>query len=479
MKAQRLLAVLVYGSVTALSRGSTTLLALIYAGIMNPQDLGAYAVALSIAECLGIVADFGMSSALLRHYFDFGSDEVAGGRYLSRALLASRLIAVATLSMTTGVAWFAWDAFTGGQIARWPALAAVFGIALFDRLGKAADSVSRALGRPKDFAIFRITQAFAAMSLGLILVVWINLGVIGALSAILGSLAIAAIVRSISLAGTLPRSVELPSFLELKQMFAFGWPFVPRELAVWGRQSAVRLVVANVLSLSQVAQVFLAYSIGSVMLLLTSSIDLAFSPYYYKKRAGKAAAFRERVMMLTEVILAAVAPIYVATILVLLPILWDQLWPANAESLRLTPIILVGTFLQVQQAFTFKQLLFHRKSTWVAVIALLPVGVALAILPLVIQHFGLEAALWTMSASNAVILVWSSVAARQLEQLDFPVRAALLLTAVVGISAIISVYFDASLSLLDRFAMSIVVAVLSLGIWIIPRRDFIKSVLLS
>jgi hypothetical protein len=139
----------------------------------------------------------------------------------------------------------------------------------------------------------------------------------------------------------------------------------------------------------------------------------------------------------------------------------------------------VGTFLQVQQAFTFKQLLFHRKSGWVAVIALLPVGVALAILPLVIRHFGLEAALWTMSAANAVILVWSSVAARQLERLDFPVSAALLLTTVVGISAIISVYFDASLSLLDRSAMSIVVAVLSLGIWIIPRRDFIKSVLLS
>jgi O-antigen/teichoic acid export membrane protein len=477
VKKRRIFTVVIYGGMTAVSRASTTILAFFYAGVMSPQDLGAYAVALSLAECFGILADGGMSSAVLRNYFDRARDEAAAKQYLSRLILASRSIAIGALLLTMVIVWFIWGAITNHEIARWPILPLVFAVAFFDRIGRTADSVSRALDRPGDFALFRGIQAGGVLVLGVVLVAGFKWGVSGGLLAMVGSLAIAALIRVITLARLLPAADRLPERSEMVELLKFGLPFVPRELGVWGRQSALRLVLAHLISLADIGSIFLAYSVGSAMMFVTNSIDLAFSPYYYKKRAEGDPTFRQRVVPLTSVVFAGVAPAYVAAILFIEPLGALLLPKAHNHKLFLVPIVLVGTFCQVQQPFAFKQLLFHRKSDWIAWIALAPVLVGLALVPFVLHAFGLTAVVWTMSASNAAVVALAMAATRRVESVDFPVKSAVVLMAMVTICAIAVTYWGDSLSLISRAAiLAAVGAVCALG-WIWPKRDFIRQIL--
>jgi O-antigen/teichoic acid export membrane protein len=462
---------------TAISRGTTTILALMYAAWMEPAELGRYAIALSLSELVGILADAGLSSAVLRNYIDKSAKSGDASAYLARVALAARAVGAINLLLLFGVGWFTWDLITARQMPAQPFLLLVIAIAFFDRIGRFADSLSRAMERPDFFAIFRVAQSVTTIVFAVLFVFVARWNAAGALLAIAVSLACASVLRSVVAGQGMFRKAALPTHEEWRELLAYGLPFVPREISVWGRQSALRLLLAQVTTAAQVGSFFLANAFASILILITTAIELAFSPYYFKRRAVEDPTFRPRVVALTSLVLAFLTPIYIGLMLIAVPVARSILPAQQGFAFDLVPLILISLFLQVQQPFVFKQLLLHRQSGMVALISVLPTLAALAGVLAIVPSLGLAGAALCMIGGNVVVVLWGVIATGRYETSDFPIGASILTTTLVAITAAAVWFFPEAFAWYWRVLAWIGASGLALSLLAWPNRQLALGLL--
>lgn len=481
LKSRRVVSLGIYGIAAALPKGVNALLAIAYSAVLPAGDLGIYGVCLALSSALGILTDAGLMQAVLRGYYDRHANVEEARAYLARMILGARLVSLAILAVMLLAGLYAWGPLTSGKIPLWPYLPLVLAAGFADRSFGLLGAVARALERPLAFTAGGLARAVGQLGAAAVLVLWLGTGVPGAVAALLAGGLAGTLIQSIVLARAIGGSVRLRGAFprDLREALGYGLPLLPTQLANWGRQLAQRVILLHLVATAEVGIFFLGNSLAQVLAIVTQTVQFAFTPVYFKRRVTGAQDFQPKVLALQRVLLALLAPAFAALILFVGDIIELLFAPEYAQARPIAAVMLAATFLQVQQPFMQKQLLFHKATRIIPLITGVPIVLSLLGTVVLVPLLGLIAAAWLACAANAAILVGAALAIRRIEPPDHPLIAATVLgTAVIAAAAFMAHGPGAAVPFAIRLGIVAVFTIACLLIWVWPNRRLIRQMLM-
>lgn len=482
-QSERLLRVGTYGLMTFVGRGTNAILGTAYAAVLSAHDLGIYSLCAAILAAMALLSDGGMTQAVLRGYYDRHTDPKATADYLNGIVFVSRTLSLAVLLLVGVIGWFIWKPLTAGTVPLWPFFPLIMAGAYCDRATNLLLVICRAIEKPGAYALGGVAQAIGTLFFAGALVGVFKLGVVGATAALFAGSLTSTAVLSIILARTIALRMSLTStsWKYLGEALSYGLPLVPNLAAQWGRQMAQRLVLVQVATVAQVGLFFLGNAIAMLALIGTQALELGYQPFYFKRRAEGAVDFREKVMKFARVLLALLAPIFVALILCTRELLHIFFRPAYSAVEPISAVLVAASFLQLQQPFMMKQLMFHKATRLMPVATVTPLLLALGLTPYAVNLYGLVGAAWLMWVANLLVLIGLLIIVRRTESPDHPLKTATILSGAVSLVALwdsVGAPLPIALNLAATKAFIFVVfTACCFGFWVWPNRRFLKQVL--
>lgn len=414
------------------------ILAIFNSHFMSQADVGIYGVIISLSLLFGIVSDAGLSAAVLRTYYDHHQDAEAGRQYVSRLITGARLFAWIALVVLGAIAALFWDVLSSGEIPLWPYLPITIAITIFMRHGQVLGAICRIMDKKTIYFAGQMTLVVIAIVGSLLLVVVLKGGIVGALSAFLIAQIATALVFSAGLMWRLNLRPAKPQFAELRTAIQYGLPLAFNELATWGRNVALRVILVHFVSLAQVGVFFISSQLASGFTLVTQAIEFAFMPRYFRSRAQGKDKAKEQSRLLARLMLAFLAPAYVL-IALFSHELFAILLPSNyAGGANVLAVLLVASFLQIQTPTLVLQFNFLKRTSMVPVFTTLPVILALAAVPFAVHFHGLTCGAWAVVGGNAASLLLGNILISRYEASDHPWAISLSTTGLLAFAAMIA-----------------------------------------
>jgi len=279
-QSRSLLSAAVYSAGFALQRAIGLFMLPLYTRVISPSEYGALGILLSINVVAGILFSAGLETSIVRNYFQLASDPERRQEYLDsvwRFLVAFPLITSLLLSAAV-----------------WPVLGGSHHVGELDVLLMLLAAALNTAGLTLPLAVLRARQdlrgylsmtavtALGTPALTVIFVVLLHQGIRGWFlsSAIvsIAALAIAAIV--------VPwRPHARFSWPVVSAALLFSLPLIPHFVSSWALQLADRLVIAGIVSATQLGIYSLASNLASPILMLVIALNQGFIPTYAKAGA--------------------------------------------------------------------------------------------------------------------------------------------------------------------------------------------------
>lgn len=446
-KHKNLATAVMYGVTTMLQRGMGLILAVFNTHFMSQTDVGIYGIVISVAILFGIISDAGLSSAVLRTYYDHHQNEENARQYVSRLITGARLFAWGALVVILAVGGLFWNLLTSGEIALWPYLPITLAITFFMRQAQALAAISRAMEKRTIYFVGQTSLILVAVLGSALLVVVLKGGIIGALGAFLIAQAVSALLFSIMLVRYLGIRPTKPDFSELKTAVRYGLPLAFTQLATWGQNIALRVILVHLVSLAQVGVFFICSQLSQGFTMLAQAIEFAFVPRYFKSRVRGEDKAKERAYVLACLTLAFLTPAYVSLALFSREFLTILLPASYTEGTDVLAVLLVASFIQIQNLTLVRQFNFLKRTTMVPIFTTLPVILALAAVPPAVHFYGLTGAAWMIVLGNALSLLLGNILITRHETSDHPWSVSILMTGLLLIAA--AATFEKS-SLIER-----------------------------
>jgi O-antigen/teichoic acid export membrane protein len=475
--------VVIYGAMSVQPKLTAGILGLLYAATFTLQEYGIYGVLTAVLVVLGILGDFGLPSAILRNYYDRHHDADAARTYLSSVVYGSALISFVALPLVGGALYLLWDLVGIGRSHIWIFIPMLLLTSFFVRSAEVLASICRAMERPMSFAAGRVAEGVVTIAAAFVIVFFLKGGLEGALlAALLGKMS-ASLVYHIVLFKDLGIRLGGFSWEEMRACLSFGLPLVPNRLATWGRQLALRPVLTHLVSMPSVGLFSFASSVASLPTVLSSAVDLALSPIYFKKRVQGSETFVPRVMDFSRIFVAILFPIWTAAVVFCPDIIVLFAGKRYAGAAPACAALLAAAFCRMQHPFLLRQIHFLRE-TWILPLVAIPCG-ALSILATVLLTgtHGIVAAGWAVAFSDLALFAALAAAIHHYESVNYPVSMSLGLLAILGVLAV-WVGLGEPLPM-GWPQMGVKVAVVSLAamtcafVWVWPGRLFIRQLAAS
>lgn len=400
-----LVSIATYGLTNAFSKSISGVITIVYAYRLSPSQMGVLGLMLGLAAFADVISNFGITRSIVRAFYDIKNGRDARLQFLARSILFARVLGFSLMAPLSIAAAFWWSRVVGTAYPWWIYVPLMSIYAYATRSNWVFDTLSRVLERPQEFAFNRFLQSIILLLTSGILVFWLNLGLLGAIGSMAVSTATAAIVRATRFSKLVPKGSVLYDRSEAVALIRYGLPLVPRELADWGRLSAVRIVIAIHLAVAQVGFFFLASSVVSVLTLATDTIEMWLNPEYMKLRSrGDDASYRT-LRLIRQGILASTTPVYAAAALLLPDLMPFVLPPRYAHAAGIVPGLLLVGFVQLQSQFQTRQLLYLKKTSEISFVASVSLGLNLALTYGAAALFGLPAVVLATVVATFVGLV--------------------------------------------------------------------------
>ena len=432
----------IYAAGTLLARFGGFVLLPIYLALLPPPEYGIIALVTSIVGFLNIIYRLGLDGALMRLHFD---TEPANRPGLYRTLMAVTLAFAALLSLTLGVVVgpFFDSIFFGVPFVPYGLLA--LAIAFVGSADYVPTVFYRATQQPGRFVAFNL-GSFAissACSIGLVIA---GLGSAGALLGQLVGGAIMLVVATVIAVRPGGRT-WLPQ--AVKPALRFSLPIVPHQVSTWTVRLSDRWLLGLLLVLPTTQQRLetigaysVGYQLGSLVSMVSTSFNAAWTPYLYRVGDGpRGPRIFRNVLTLTgagfawlALALAALAPEIVAVI---------AADPRYAVAAQVMPIIAFGAACQAAYTMLVGIVFLRRQTKYLPAItvasAVANVGLNLLLIPLL----GVIGAALTTLVAYLVFAALTYVFARRMYPLDVDVRRVLLIVTLTVTGAIIARFLDA------------------------------------
>ena len=435
---KKLASLATYAVMTLVPRGANAILAVAYAAVLSPPELGIYGVCLAMQSVLAFLLDGGLSQAIIRTYYDHHADSDMARDYLARMVFTSRVTSLGFSFILLVAGIVAWGPLTADKVPLWPLFPLIIFAGYIERGGELLSNICRALERPRIFATGDSVQAIVLVASAFIFVVILKLGVLGGILALIAGSS----SRTLTFSYLLRRregirwTARLSTFQEFREAIMFGSPMVFNQISMWGRQMGQRIVLIHVVSAAAVGVFFLGGSIANIMYVVAQSVGFVFDPLYYKRRVEDIPGFRERVQTFIKVYFAVLAIVVIPCILFadeishfLFKDKYQGIGPVAA-------ILLAASYVRVQYPFLAKQLLFQKKTIWLPLTTITPSLIALVLTPFVVQFGGLIAVSCLVLLAELTSITAVGLAVRRYEALEYPTGTSVMLLLLVGMSAL-------------------------------------------
>ena len=389
----------VYAAAAVVQRGILFLLLPVYTRVLPPAEYGRLSVLLAVAAAATILLSCGMDTAFFRTYFALRDDVTRQRQFVTTVwafLLVVPPAAAAVLSLVAAPLLATSDVVPAGELA-----IALAGAALFVSATIVPLALLRAEERLRDYLILTGITATTTAGFTLIAVVGLDGGVVGWLIAVVAANAVTLIAAARIIPLQLSTGVDRAL---LAAPLAIGLPLIPHVLSHWGLGVSNRLILAGIVSTSQVGIYALAANIALPVAIVMTGMATGFFPLYARAATEQTAlaALRQVVMVQYLLVLA------VATVGTLIgPIAVHYLAPpAYADAANLVPWITLGYgflglyFLPMNAVSLTAGRTGH---VWVCTVA--AAGANLACLLLLEPRIGLKGAALAVTLGYLVLLV--------------------------------------------------------------------------
>lgn len=317
----------VYLGMSALQVVLTAAMTPILTRLVNVGEYGQLALAVTVAQLLGVTFSFGLPFAAQKV---FAGDD---GDRRSRGVLAISAALAIAASLLVALAAPAWGPAVGLDQVADARLAALLSGCWALTLTSLA--ILRSREKLRAAILVAAVQSFGAQGAGLLLLYFWAPTVTSYLCGLIVGQGVAVMVGLLALT---PDWSALAAIRRYGWTFAFGLPMVPQQLCGFVLAAGDRIVVRHVLGSAAVGRYSVAYNVGSLGFILLVFVNQAWMPRIYtvsdrEARSRLLASSRDMLnLLLIPVVcgLAAGAPIVL------------RLWaPKSFHPAELTPIVAI------------------------------------------------------------------------------------------------------------------------------------------
>lgn len=298
----------VYGAASVGPRLAMFFLLPAYAVVLEPDELGGYAVASAVTSIVAVVMSVGLEYSVTRTAVRLQATPLRLQRYLNTlwvavaawgTLLAFGLGVIGTVCLSTTAAF--------SQLMLWLALVSAVLTAVLHTVGLAA---LRAAERKAAFSAVALTQGICAVLLSMVAVLVLDWGGAGWVAGVALGNGIGVGVAAALVPLRFPRQLALGRVITSVR---FGFPLVPHGLALTILLLGDRLVVGAVFEANEVGVYGLAAMLALPVSLGLSAVQQALMPIYARAAyAVKSPTDVLRELALTQVALASGSVLIVA-----------------------------------------------------------------------------------------------------------------------------------------------------------------------
>lgn len=262
------------GSIVA--KATAFLIIPLYTRFMIKDDYAAYVLLNAGGAVLGVLFELGVSSAVMRFYYDFDREHDRR-RYIGTIWLFALLVTMVISLTLTLVGRTPFDQLFKG-ITFWP-----YGVlTIWSVFLGSANFIPWVLMRVREqssrFLVLVAAQASALVVLAIVLVVVMRLGLLGA---VLASFIQSCLVFVFFTVYTLRNASLRPVWSHVRPFLAYGLPVLVLQAGWWVLDASDRFILRRFTTLAIVAVYSVGYAIGRILITVSQSINQALTPFFF------------------------------------------------------------------------------------------------------------------------------------------------------------------------------------------------------
>lgn len=409
-----------------LQKAVSFLLLPVWTFYLTPSDYGIMGTLNAYSGILGIVLMFGIYGAVTRHYFDFKEDHEVQRRYVSSVFLFLAVVSGVVLTILILFGRPLWAHATSNAIPFRPYVILMLISCYGGLLYGLPYSLYQAQQKVRKCVTFDFGSFILSTVICLIFVVGWKMGVYGML---LGG-CIAQTLVALIITGFLLKEWFVPrlEWRHISSTLVFGLPIVPHLLSGWALAFVDRVMLARMVSLDDVGRYTLAINLGMVMLMIVTSINNAYQPYYYNLMTSSQNPQPKILRIILFYLaglgfIALIGSIFAGELIALLtPVKY------HGSARYVSPVVL-GYFMVGLYYFVSSPIFFHKKTHLLPIITGLAAVLNITLNYLLIPRFGAIAAAWNSLACYGVMLAIYYIIAQRLKAFPYPFWRTLLVLA--------------------------------------------------
>jgi O-antigen/teichoic acid export membrane protein len=422
-----------YGGVTAFSHASSFFMLAIYARWLSPSDYGGYSLVTPLILLAAPTLTFGMLPSFFRFYRKAPGDVPA----TAFAFVATVILALMTMALLLHerLSRYAFDASISTQL-----IGLVLVAMSLETCLQLQVTHLRAEERSGRYAVVMGGKAVVTLGAGLVLVPGLEMGLLGAISALVaGSLSGAVLAYALR-----PMNLGHVSMPLLREMLIYGLPIMPTNLLKWGLSYADRFLLIQIVTVAALAPYSAIVAlVAGLNGLPIAAFSLLWPPVMF--RIAERERAREIFGEVATAFFAVLLGINLALILFAQPAL-SAFAPRYTDASDLIPLIVLGQVLYFPFVFVTTALLVADATSWilfsVLVGTLVNVGVNLMLIP----TLGITGAALGLVAGNVALTGTSWISGQRIYRIQYQWGKLAWLVMVAAVAAMLHLMFS-SLSL--------------------------------
>jgi O-antigen/teichoic acid export membrane protein len=405
----------IYFAATLLSKSISFLLLPLYTRYLTPADYGIISLGLAFVQLMLTLTQLGLVEAANRLYFRYYRDADRLKSHLSTIFFT-----LLTSALLTCLVMTVFRAPLSEAVFNQPGLEAYLLVAIWvtplAQIIELTQVVLIASERPLAFALISSGRLLLIATFSVALVVGLQLGAWGALSAQLFAAAVSAVAALL-----LFRRYFKPTFkrADMSEALRFGLPLLPGLMSGWLLSYIDRIFLSHYHNLSSVGLYTVGFTIGTIMSFVVSSSMPAWSPYFYKSLEEQTEIGRQRVVQGTTLLVVLFTLSAFALSLFARQIVTIMVAPEYRVAYIIVPWIVMYYALGGLNQIVVLRLLFVNKTAWLSVVQFLAMGVTIAGNFILVPLLDIVGAALAMTLSAIVALSASVLLARRYHPLPY------------------------------------------------------------
>jgi O-antigen/teichoic acid export membrane protein len=415
----------IYGLGNLLAQAVRFLLVPLYTQLLTPADYAILSVASTVNAVLSVILQFGLRGAITRFHYDYLDDEKERKAYYGTVWIAL------TLGSLVGALILDW--LGRGLFER------VFQNVPFEPYGRLAiwisffsmaSTIPMVLFRVREQAAYYIAFNVAQFAITTIsIVIYVAILRQGALGSLRGQLLVSA-VFVVPFTVIALRNMRFTFHLrKLVQSLSFGLPMIPHQLSNWALSMSDRLLLTHFVTLEQLGLYDLGYRFGMVLGVILGSINLAWSPFFYRTALSEEDAPTIFARLSTYYAIAMYT-LGIGLALVSKEVILLVAKPAFASAYRVVPIVVLAFIANGFYYMVINQLFLVKATKRLPVLTLASAALNIGLNLILVPRFGIVAAAWNTVAGYSLLLLLVYYQSHKLYPVPYEYRRLAVLTVL-------------------------------------------------